>query len=302
MSNDKGIYQRLGANIKALRLSVSETQEELAYAIGESGGTTIANYEKGFVPQRDALIRLAKHFMITEHELLYGDYTHIKKGSRITNYELNNKQMLLHVLPIVSSEEALDNANFFVAYTAHLSLLEDICNSGNVDNESIDKCILAYKEAEAEGVLDATANRLWWVMFYGWSISMLTPGLIDNIDLIKGERVKTKDILKRYILPSFDDEVIDSSQDETSEMLEEMRLEFAEASDEIIINAITKLKSTSTHSDIGDYYLATRYLLHIAKNTLSAEINRTLGKGMLEAFNKVGNKYAKKYLDFFDDF
>lgn len=303
MSNDNGLYERLGANIKALRLASRETQEELAFAIGESGGTAISNYELGVsVPQREALIRLAKHFMLTEHELLYGDYSHIKKSSRIANHEYNIKEVLLHMLPLISSEEALNNANFLTAYSAHMSLLEDICSNKTVDNAAVDNCLSYYKKAEQDGVLEATANHLWWIMFCGWSISFLTPGLYDNLDLIKSGRVKPKDVLKRFVLPKFSEDDCDSALDETSELLEDMRLEFAEASDEIIINSITKLKATTTHSDIGDYYLAIRYQLHIAKNRLSAEINRTLGNGMLEAFNKVGNKYAKNYLDFFENF
>ena len=88
---DKKFYYKLGENIRGLRRLYGETQLDLAIAI-DVKPTTISNYEMGErLPERtierDVLIRIAKHYMITEDELLNGDFSNTKK---FNNYKIND--------------------------------------------------------------------------------------------------------------------------------------------------------------------------------------------------------------------
>ena len=71
-------YKKLGWNIKCLREAARETEEQLAYMVGVTR-QAICNYENGTrIPNRDVIVKLADHFLITENELIFGDYTDIK--------------------------------------------------------------------------------------------------------------------------------------------------------------------------------------------------------------------------------
>ena len=68
--------KKLGANIKALRLAWKETQDDLAYAIGLDENTNISYYENGKrYPKPDIIFKIAKHYRITEYELMFSDFT-----------------------------------------------------------------------------------------------------------------------------------------------------------------------------------------------------------------------------------
>ena len=58
---EKKTFYKLGANIRGLRKGYGETQLDLAMTIGVEK-TAISNYELGErIPERDVLIKIAKH-------------------------------------------------------------------------------------------------------------------------------------------------------------------------------------------------------------------------------------------------
>ncbi len=62
MSNKSVTPQRIGANIRRLRLKHGETQQELGELLGY-GATTIANYESGYrLPDLETFFALALHY------------------------------------------------------------------------------------------------------------------------------------------------------------------------------------------------------------------------------------------------
>ena len=86
-------YYKLPSNIRGLRKTFGESITDLALAIGV-GNTAVSNYELGDrIPDRDVLKRIAKHYHITENELVHGDYSNMKP--------MYNDTMLAEVLQMV---------------------------------------------------------------------------------------------------------------------------------------------------------------------------------------------------------
>ena len=72
---------------------------------------------------------------------------------------------------------------------------------------------------------------------------------------------------------------------------------FIEDFDEILNELISMLKKMEQWSQLGDYYLALRYILGMVDTGCSNEMNQAVGMQMMIAFAHIGNKYA---LDFFN--
>lgn len=80
-------YPYLSSNIKSLRRVYGEEQLDLANAIGLTI-PAVSNYERGErIPKRDIIARIAKHYRITEDELLYSDLSNMKNISNRPFYD-----------------------------------------------------------------------------------------------------------------------------------------------------------------------------------------------------------------------
>lgn len=291
MHGEKTFY-KLGANIRGLRKCFGETQLDLAMAIGIEK-TAISNYELGErIPERDVLIKIAKHYRITENELLHGNFVNLKNMSKMpVNDKEYNKAMFDKMLPLICSDRALENEKFKEAYTMHQEIYELIIEGKEFDPDRIERCMNLYDSAREEGVIESAANYLWWLFFFSFTLSFLTPKMLDNINAFKQKNATVKDILHNGYLPSFDNEPID---EETQEF-QEARKCFIEDNEVSIIVNIYRLKHTQEYQDLGDYYLALYYKLDIISNTLSLEMNSAVGDEMLLAFSMMGNSYAKSF-------
>ena len=299
MDDCNNLYPNLGSNIRALRRAANETLLELAIAVeGSNNPSKFSQYETGkSVPLRDTLIKIAKHYMITEDELLYGDFSNLKKPPVQQTQDNNVKQeMLLHFLPIVHSEIALKNKKFKTAYDAHIAFLQKLLEGEVFDWELYDKLIIAYELAENDGIIEAVSNHLSCIMLVGAFLSMITPEIYYGFDKIKSSKFNSKDFYKKYILPSFDEEEPDEVQIE----INESQREFVQIYGKSIVDGIYKLKKSKTASELGDFFLALQYRFNLLPNSLSSEMNRTIGEEMMNAFERAGNKYAKDYFSYFE--
>ena len=283
---------RLGLNIRSLRKAYGETQEELAFAIGESGKTTISNYEVGSrIPQREVLRKIAKHYHITEEELLNGDYSQMKKVFNINIFDVEHgKTMIEKTFPIISSENAMVNEKFKKAYKIHMELYDAMLYEKNVTAERIDECIKLYKVASDEGLIEATANHLWWMSFWDFIYNFITPEMLDFLENTSGKKLTTKNFLKSGYLLSFDEEI-----ENTNELSKEDMEEIAEREANMYID-IYFLKKSSEYSDLGDYYLALKYIFGRGTSTLSKEMSRVLGCELMDTYSMLRNKYAMNFL------
>lgn len=289
---EKKSFYKLGANIRGLRKGYGETQLDLATAIGVET-TAISNYELGErIPERDVLLKIAMHYRITENELLHGNFANLKNVSKmpITDKEYN-KAMLDKMLPFICTDKALENAKFKDAYSMHQEMYTSIVDGEEFDTDRIERCMDLYDAAIGEGVIEGAANYLWWLFFFSFTFSFLTPKMLDNIAAFKQKNATVKDIIHNGYLPSFDDEPM---AEDTQEFLA-ARKSFIEDNEVSMVVNISRLKHTQEYQDLGDYYLALYYKLDIISNTQSPEMNSAVGDEMLLAFSLMGNPYAKSF-------
>lgn len=285
---DNKVYYKIGNNIKSLRESFGLSQEELALEIG-IGKSAICQYEMGSsIPVRDILIKIAKYFRITETELLQNDYSNLKKmiEAPLDEIEYNNN-MFNKLLPLVYSKSAIENDNFKQAYEIHKHicvLIGEGTNNQDFDEALIDECIELYKKACDEGVIEANANYLWWICFFGFIISFCDLRMFEAINNLIKRKISVKEFFKKGYLTPSDIKEDSNQQANKQEFWDEFAVDF-------YVN-IRKLKLNSSYADLGDYYLAIAYTFDMVCNGMSSEQNSVIGREMLSVFSLMGNEYA----------
>ena len=291
MSTEISVMEKFGKNLRGLRKSFGETQLELAFAIGV-GDSTISQYESGKqMPERDTLIKIAKHYHITEDGLLYGDYEHMPNMTKIPLGDAEySRAMLSKVFPIICTPKALENADFKLAYEIHMRFLDSLATDEDFGEDSIKLCIEHYKNAGNSGLVEGIANHLWWMVFQGLIINAATPRLLEQMELTGGKTPTFKELIS-CLLPSFDEEDSESEYDTSVE-----RLKFLKENEVDILANIVVLRMFEEYADLGDYYLALCYFLGLRSNSLSKEMNGTFGIELLSTFAVMGNKYCEAFI------
>lgn len=131
MSKDSGYdYRQLKRNIGAVRHASGDTQEECSHYLGRSN-SLLGNIEgaRHNPPSLETLIRFAQRYHVTIDELLFDDFSNMKPIKSILENEELNQKILIYLLPLVSSAEALENETFKKGYELQRKLYHDI-NSG----------------------------------------------------------------------------------------------------------------------------------------------------------------------------
>ncbi len=170
--------ERLGANIRSLRKAYGETQEELGIALNVEKNT-VSYYENGKrEPNKDMLTEIAKHFMVSVEELMYCDLSGIGSIAVDNNALWKNVDM---ILPIVLSDEALENNHFKNAYKFHRNFYNELHRMNIDDIKHIDICFDEYFEAWEDDQIkpEVAANILaiWNLMLM---IIKTTPLVMKN--------------------------------------------------------------------------------------------------------------------------
>ncbi len=264
---DKKTYYKLGLNIRALREAFGETQVQLAKAVGLKDGKSISNYEVGErTPERDILLEIAKHYRITENELIYGDFTGIKIISDIpiTDKEYQ-KYSLEKMLPIVKSEKALKNVDFREAYEIHKRMCASLSDNGTIQTET---------------------DTLDWIMLFGFVVSFVSPKLLEMHD---SDSLTLDAFLKEGFLRSL-------SSDSEKKQWELERLEYVKDNLQEVLLNIYILKENKEYTELADFYIALGYLLGFNIGDKSEELCAAIGIEMMNLFSILGNPYADQFL------
>lgn len=279
-------YYKLPSNIRGLRKAFGESITDLALAIGV-GNTAVSNYELGDrIPDRDVLKRIAKHYHITEDELVHGDYSNMKPMYNDTILDQQyNINMMEKMLPGICSPRALENNNFKQAYLLDEKIFNCIINQNyDLSDEDMEKCFEYYFAAIDEKVIEASANLLRQIFLVGMITCWMNPKFMDAFDGIKES---PKKLVQAMYLTSYDDEADSEWLQQREEFLEEYELH-------IVLN-IYRLKHSAEYADLGDFYMALRYIFEMVRNGNSPELNSAIGYQMMSEFSMLGNIYADKF-------
>lgn len=117
------ITEKLGNNIRCLRVAYGETQEQLGDAIGVEKNT-VSSYEKSRTePNKKILSLIAAHYMISVEELLSFDFSGMDK---IIFNQNEFWEQIDVILPVTSSENAIKNEHFKKAYSIHRKFFDEL--------------------------------------------------------------------------------------------------------------------------------------------------------------------------------
>ncbi|MBK1811643.1 helix-turn-helix transcriptional regulator [Clostridium sp. YIM B02505] len=278
----------ISKNIRNLRIAYGETQMDLAYALGLESPAAIANYEKGTrKPKPKVRKKIAAHYMVTEDELEYGNFSRLNIVSLPLDDIMQMREMTTTFLPIICTDEALTDPLFRKGYEAHISMYKDMKVGKEIDQKDFDICIKAYIDScESNDTTESAVNCLWWFLLNGFGIA--NAHMVNGLKAMEKKQIEKAEFLKNYYLYNSDDEVDDERKKERQELLDNV--------EEVIITLLQKLKASAQWSDLADYYTALRYTFCIVDNNLSDDMNRTVGGEMMLAIATLGNKYANTFL------
>lgn len=289
------IKNYLPQNIKSLRMVYGESQMELAFAIGLNAPAAISNYENGTrSPKPEVRKKIAKHFRITEDQLMHTDLTEMRQISTEVWNDARRMQELAFVgFPVVCSDIAIKNVAFANGYNAHMRIKRCILSGKEPDEKDFDVCFESYEKAfDEDAIPEAAGNLLWLLLLFEYIL--LNQEISDGLQKLKKNKISGVEFFQQYYLKNFDfddcvvgDEIDESDKKEKAELFDDV--------EETVQDLLKKIRS-SRLSDLAYYYTAIRYMFGIVKNELSIEMNEAIGTEMIWAISMLGNKYAKNYI------
>ena len=274
----------LGKNIKHMRTLHGETLDELGNVIRASK-STVQGYEKGRrIPDIATIKMIAEYYGKTVDEMINNKlYEYAEFDSTKT---VNMDEMIdafLHILPVIETDEACKNESFLKGVTEIKNMIDAFRHGTEVQGLIISEIVDYFISAVEDNVIEAAANIIWCVFFI-WTQ--------QYTDLEKMRKLQT-----RICNGETDLKELRYEYQKDAKKISAKKKDFICEIDNLLIELISELKLTEQWSQLGDYYLALRYVLGLIDTGYSDEMNQIIGTQMLVAFSQVGNKYS---LDFFE--
>lgn len=277
---------KIGANILNLRKACGETAKELAELLNVAE-STIYNYEKGIrQPDMQTLKMIANHYDFPVERIINEDLSWLDFTVHQIDWE-NFISVFEIMFPITCSEKSMKNSHFSKAYDITNEIWFKIRNNESVMFFRIERAMEEYEAAiiDDNNIIEAAANMLWLVfIIYSMFPDEHSQKMGEAILHGKGNK---KDFIKKYVLRKSDF----TSSNETSD-----KKEYVKDSQENVMVLINMLKQSTDFQDLGDYYLALRYVVGMIENEYNGAFNKTIGMEMMTSFATLGNKYALKML------
>lgn len=277
----------LANNIWTLRTAFGETQLDLALALGLNSSNTISNYESGSrKPNNKIIIKLSKHYNITEYELCntdLSDYLEAKNllHSDLGYFEKNSKEILLSIYPVFYKKESKENEVFHSAYKRHCEIISKM--SGDLNDVYKDELYFEIDEIYYNLFLENND-------YISLANSIGIQCLYEFNEIFEERFLLNKDIEMLPSNPKYKDVYLRNNLDGNDEELKKMK-----AYKDLDLD-IELLMECKEFKDLSYYYIALRYIYGIADDNLTFEMSGLIGRTMMDAFAKAGNKYALRYL------
>ena len=292
------MMDRLSNNIKSLRKSMGETQEDLAYSLDLNSKSAIANWESGENrPSPDNIKKIADHYRVTVDQLLNDDLCiNFSLIDFLSGLNDNENYDLLHSLiclfPIVNFKDEdelfprlVDAKNF------HKKFQECIKNNDETAFDYLEKAMRIYAEFEEnKDCVSADANALGILLFFTLYIKNLTEfeGL-DTIFEIRNKNERKKEI-KCFISEDYLCKNVDISDTLRSILSEDYYKD--------ILELIMMLKGNKRLFQLGDYYHCLIYIFDVVDNELSTGMNKQIGFALLSDLSLMKNRQVGRIKNF----
>lgn len=277
-------------NLRFLRTSYKLGQEELANKLymKQNG---ISQYETGkrFM-KYEISERVAKFFNVPVELFLKSDLSELVGVNHNLTVEKFNSlgKVMFPILESSASDDIYFKRGIKLFNEMEESIIEicknnyDTVNYKKFENMLIDKlddCIEMFIDScNKNHSYEATAN----VVGIVFSISGLycNKAVLESVESILNQQKGDVKILLQ-ILQS-------SNQDKG---------DFIEMYDDLIIDAIKLLKKNEDWSELGDYYMALRFLMNATDNGYEKNMNMASGYSLMYQLYELDNKYA---IDFWE--
>ena len=282
-------------NLKFLRKSYGLTQAELSKNL-DFAQNGISQYETGARPLGYEVAGMFANYFEVPFEM-FGNKN--LSEIMIINSSIDVKDVLEVVdiiFPVFDSNKAKEDKYFKRGFDVLSTIIkkakaeiitgeigknwnrEVVENNREATKEKMDNCVSDFINSyNSFHTLESIANLV------GVMILVYAP-LFDKEILEKGEVMLTKrKIDSKYLL---------SKQKENNSE----KVKFIEEFDECITDGIKILKKYRKGSELGDYYLAIRYIFNVVNNEYEKDINNMIGEEMLNALVELENKYAIAFL------
>lgn len=273
----------LGKNIKYMRKFYGETLDELGFIL-QMTKSTVNDYESGRrKPTPETIKKISNHYGKTVDEMLnikLYELDEFDSSEIVDFYEMFN--IFSHILPLLDSPKANQNHSFANGMALIKNMLKSLNSGEFVSGSVISEAVDFFIEAIESNISEAYANMLWCI-FFQWTQQYADLTTLQKLQ----SRLNAKQVdWKELIYETQKDQKKSTNK----------RKEFIRDFDESINLIIKVLKETNQWSQLGDYYLALRYVLGIIDNDCTNEMNQMVGMQMICAFAQLDNQYALNFI------
>lgn len=274
---------RIARNIRDLRKAHGETQKELGRAINVEENT-ISMYEScKRQPDMHTIQAIASHYGVPVALLIDGNFSQMNLN--LSTMTWDKMIMVLEAqFPIICSEKAMQDQHFANGFMKTQEIWQNLkLSHESIMSSSIELALDSYEDSLIYNpeTVESAANML-WLIFINYAL------MPDEHSVKMGEAVR----LGKSLKPDFIKKYVLKDVNPISEENAANKKVIIKDSQEAIIVLIHILKDSPNYADLADYYIAIRYVIGIAANEYSDDLNKTIGMEMLTSFAELGNKYV----------
>ena len=275
--------ENISKNLKFLRKYNKEKQFEVAESVNMNESTYSEYVSMKREPTKENIIKLAKHYGLTEVQLtdslIPEELLNSKNISYEDTFELTKKLEIIY--PIIKINN-IEDKYYDEASKLHKEYLSNFYNT-NIDTAKIIEKY--YKSYDEYNNLDSYANIV--LLFLISKIGLINRNINDYFEVYNpSSKHNYLFLFKEIFLKRFDDD--DLGEDERDDSL-------IDKIDILIDQIIDKLKENKKYYHFLEYFLALNYYLGIGDKDYDTETNRFIGTKMLKNLYILDNEYAVNF-------
>lgn len=286
--------ETFGNNIKILREINNETLKKLANAIGVEY-QSIQKYENGISnPSKKNMEKILKHYNylgLSEADLLNNDLSYLKE-----QFERDIGKTLEYICPIVYTENSLKNDSFKQAY----ELQKLVYTSDVFDVNIFNDIQILYSKCIDENffILETYMNLLSFFIYYEITYK---AGLCMKTKINPNNYIHKDEITRRKELFLLNCEGCQEYEEDYTREKCGDGLEYFISIHNHTLELLNAVKLLGNY-DLVYYYITILYIYDCIPNEFDRVNNRRIGYEMLQRLCETNNEYAKKYLNYYNNF